>query len=540
MPPSINPAPKIGRIQRIQNLYNEYPRQFWVLISATFIDRLGGALLFPFFSLYITKKFGVGMTQVGILFGVFSITGLLSSLVGGALTDRMGRKGLLLFGLVMSALSALLMGIVDQFILFVLVTVVVGLLADVGFPAQQAMIADLLPEDKRAEGFGILRVVANLAVTFGPMIGGLLAATSYLLLFILDASASLITAIILFFTLRETKRPAQEGETQESMLQTFGGYFKVLRDSAFTWFLVASMLSVLVYMQMNTTLSVYLRDIHGVPEQGFGYILSLNAAMVVLLQFPITRWISKFRPMMIMVIGTLFYAVGFGLYGFVSIYILFLVAMVIITIGEMLVSPVSQSIVARLAPEAMRGRYMAAYGFSWIIPSALGPLLAGLVMDNLDPRWVWYGAGLIGLVAAAAYYALEWRTQRLSYSAIDQRLDILEKLEEGRLSAQEAASQLENVGMGAWAQLSPQPVAVRQRQVRIRVSEMASGQMKSDLRLPIGLVNTILYSQGNLTQDINGIDQDKLRALIEQSHQNGSQAISDTDGADRIEITYED
>lgn len=540
MPPSTNPSAKIGRIQRIQNLYNEYPRQFWVLISATFIDRLGGALLFPFFSLYITKKFGVGMTQVGILFGIFSITGLLSSLVGGALTDRMGRKGLLLFGLVMSALSALLMGIVDQFILFVLVTVVVGLLADVGFPAQQAMIADLLPEDKRAEGFGILRVVANLAVTFGPMIGGLLAATSYLLLFLLDAFASLTTAAILFFTLRETRRPAQAGEAQESMLQTFGGYFKVLRDSAFTWFLVASMLSVLVYMQMNTTLSVYLRDIHGVPEQGFGYILSLNAAMVVLFQFPITRYISKFRPMIIMVIGTLFYAVGFGLYGFVSIYILFLVAMVIITIGEMLVSPVSQSIVARLAPEAMRGRYMAAYGFSWIIPSALGPLLAGLVMDNLDPRWVWYGAGLIGLVAAAAYYALEWRTQRLSYSAIDQRLDILEKFEEGRLSAQEAASQLENVGMGAWAQLSPQPVAARQRQVRIRVSEMASGQMKSDLRLPIGLVNTILYSQGNLTQDIDGIDQDKLRALIEKSHKNGSQAISDTDGADRIEITYED
>ena len=540
MPPTINPSPKIGRIQRIQNLYNEYPRQFWVLISATFIDRLGGALLFPFFSLYITKKFGVGMTQVGILFGVFSITGLLSSLVGGALTDRMGRKGLLLFGLVMSALSALLMGIVDQFILFVLVTVVVGLLADVGFPAQQAMIADLLPEDKRAEGFGILRVVANLAVTFGPMIGGLLAATSYLLLFILDAFASLTTAVILFFTLRETRRPAQEGEAQESMLQTFGGYFKVLRDSAFTWFLVASMLSVLVYMQMNTTLSVYLRDIHGVPEQGFGYILSLNAAMVVLFQFPITRWISKFRPMMIMVIGTLFYAVGFGLYGFVSIYIMFLVAMVIITIGEMLVSPVSQSIVARLAPEAMRGRYMAAYGFSWIIPSALGPLMAGLVMDNLDPRWVWYGAGLIGLVAAAAYYALEWRTQRLSYSAIDQRLDILEKLEEGRLSAQEAANQLENVGLGAWAQLSPQPATARQRQVRIRVSELASGQMKSDLRLPIGLVNTILYSQGNLTQEIDGIDQDKLRALIGQSHQNGSQAISDTDGADRIEITYED
>ena len=497
-------------------------------------------LLFPFFSLYITKKFGVGMTQVGILFGIYSITGLLSSLVGGALTDRMGRKGLLLFGLVMSALSALLMGIVDQFMLFVIVTVVVGLLADVGFPAQQAMIADLLPEEKRAEGFGILRVVANLAVTLGPMIGGLLAATSYLLLFILDAVASLTTATILFFTLRETKQPAQEGEHQESMIQTFGGYFQVLKDSAFTWFLIASMLSVLVYMQMNTTLSVYLRDIHGVPERGFGYILSLNAAMVVLFQFPVTRWISKYRPMMIMVIGTLFYAVGFGLYGFVSVYVMFLFAMVIITIGEMLVSPVSQSIVARLAPEAMRGRYMAAYGFSWIIPSALGPLLAGLVMDNLDPRWVWYGAGILGLAAAAAYYALEWRTNYLSYSAIDQRLKIIERLEQGQLTAQEASKQLDGIKMGRWAELSAQPVAAKQGQLHIRVSELASGQMKSDMRLPIGLVNTILFSQGSLSPDLDGVDQDILRALINQSQKDGSQKTLDLSATERIEITYED
>lgn len=527
-------------MQRLRNLYNEYPRQFWVLISATFIDRLGGALLFPFFSLYITKKFGVGMTQVGVLFGIYSITGLLSSLVGGALTDRMGRKGLLLFSLVMSALSALLMGIVDQFILFVIVTVVVGLLADVGFPAQQAMIADLLPEKKRAEGFGILRVVANLAVTLGPMIGGLLAATSYLLLFVLDAAASLTTAGILFFTLRETKQPAQDGEQPESMAQTFGGYFKVLKDSAFTWFLVASMLSVLVYMQMNTTLSVYLRDVHGVPEQGFGYILSLNAAMVVLFQFPITRWISKFRPMMIMVIGTLFYAVGFGMYGYVSLYIMFLFAMVIITIGEMLVSPVSQSIVARLAPEAMRGRYMAAYGFSWIIPSAIGPLLAGLVMDNLDPRWVWYAAGLVGFVAALAYFALEMRTQRLSYSTIEQRIDILEKLEDGKLTAQEAAGLLEKVGMGRWADLAQDTVSAKQRHLHIRVSELATGQIKSDLRLPIGLVNTILYSQGNLSSDLAGLDQTVLRTLLDQGRQDGINQISDQSGNERIEITYED
>ncbi len=527
-------------MQKMRLLFDEYPRQFWVLVSASFIDRLGGALLFPFFSLYITKKFGVSMTQVGILFGIFSITGIFSSVVGGALTDRMGRKGLLLFGLVMSALTALLMGLMNDYTWFVLVTVIVGLFADMGFPAQQAMIADLLPETKRAEGFGILRVIANLAVTFGPLIGGFLASRSYLMLFIIDAIASLTTAVILFFTLKETHKPKEEAGEQESMAQTFKGYFQVLRDSAFLGFMIATMLSVLVYMQMNTTMSVYLRDVHNIPERGFGYILSLNAAMVVLFQFPITRWISKYRPMMVMVVGTLFYAVGFGMYGFVSAFLMFMVGMVIITIGEMLVSPVSQAIVSRLAPEDMRGRYMATYGFSWIIPSALGPLVAGMVMDNLDPRWVWYGAGILGLLAALGFYALELRTGALRYSAIDRRLDIIEKLEEGTISAEEAAALLEKVGVGRWANLSPAPPVNEQRKLRIRVSELASGNIKSDLRLPVGLVNTLLYGRGELFSDLDEEEIERLQALIGRAASNGSREEMVTGSKARIQVHLDD
>jgi MFS family permease len=528
-----------GRLQGARQLFNEYPRQFWILVAAMFIDRLGGALLFPFFSLYITKKFNVGMTEVGILFGVFAGTGLISSLMGGALTDRMGRKGILIFGLVMSALSAVLMGLMDSFVPFIIVTVVVGLLADVGFPAQQAMVADLLTDEKRAQGFGILRVVANLAVTFGPMIGGLLAARSYLLLFIIDAITSMITAGVVYFALQETRAAPKEDAPQETIGQTFAGYFRVLKDSAFTWFIVASMLMVLVYMQMNTTLGVYLRDVHGISEQAYGYILSLNAAMVVLFQFPITRRIVRYRPMSVMVVGTLLYAIGFGMYGFVSLYIFFLLAMAIITIGEMLVSPVSQAIVARLAPEDMRGRYMATYGFSWVIPSAIGPLLAGLTMDYIDPRWVWYAAGLLGVIAAGAYYYLEVRTGSARWAVIDERLRIIEQLEDGAITAEEAANLLERVDEGRWAKLAPTLPAEQKRHIRIRVSEMATGNMKSDLRLPVGLVNTILYTSGRLSADLEEFDHDRLRELISSStagNQPQSMAAGDQT---KIDITLE-
>ncbi len=111
-------------------------------------------------------------------------------------------------------------------------------------------------------------------------------------------------------------------------------------------FIFANILIGIVYVQMNSTLAVYLRDFHGIAEQQFGYIMSLNAAMVVVMQFGITRRIRSKPPMWMMALGCVFYAVGFGMYGFVSVYGLFLLAMAIITIGEMIVSPVAR----RLSP----------------------------------------------------------------------------------------------------------------------------------------------------------------------------------------------
>ena len=396
---------------RLRSVYNEYPRHFWTLLFATFIDRVGGFILFPFFTLYITQKFGVGMTTVGMIFGTFAVTSMVGSTIGGALADRLGRKPLILFGLVVSAISSVWLGLVNEIELFFAGAFFVGLFTNIGGPARQAMIADILPEEQRAQGFGLFRVVVNLAAAIGPAIGGFLASQSYLSLFLTDAAISIFVAILLFIVLPET-RIASKSQEKESMSQTFGGYGTVLRDRFFMLFWLASALSTLVYIQMNGTLAVYLRDVHNVSLQSFGAILSLNAGMVVLFQFAITRRYAKHPELAVITVGALLNAVGFALYGFVATYGLFLLAMAIITIGEMLWAPISQSIVARLAPDDMRGRYMAFYGFSWAVPFAIGPLLAGLVIDYYDPNWVWYAGGIFGLISAAMFGLMYTRSSR--------------------------------------------------------------------------------------------------------------------------------
>lgn len=386
--------------------FNEYPRAFWMYNLIVFIDRLGGFMLYPFFALYLTEKFDIGMSTVGLLFAIFSITGMAGSALGGALTDRMGRKTVILASLLLSSLSALGMGFAPNLTIFVLVVIVVGTLSSIGHPAHEAVVADLLPPEKRAEGYGIIRVIFNVAVIIAPPIAGLLIANSYQTLFIVDAVISVISAAIVLLGLPETKPQAHAHAQPESMKQTFAGYGRVFKDLPFMAFVGVSIMMALVYMNMNSTLGVYLRDEHAVGELYYGALLSINAVLVVLLQFWITRRIERQRPMLMLAAGSLLYAIGFAMYGFTSTFALFVIAMVVITFGEMVVSPFQQSVVAGFAPEDMRGRYMAVSSLSWSLAFTIGPYVAGSILDGGHPTLLWYLSGLVGLLAMLGFVLL--------------------------------------------------------------------------------------------------------------------------------------
>jgi MFS family permease len=147
------------------------------------------------------------------------------------------------------------------------------------------------------------------------------------------------------------------------------------------------------------------------PEVNYGWLLSINAIIVVVLQFWVTRRLEKHRPMLMMAAGSLLYAIGFAMYGFISTFVLFVLAMVIITIGEMVVSPFQQSLVASFAPEDMRGRYMAVSGLSWSISFTIGPYLAGRLLDSANPSLLWTFAGIAGMIATLGFIVLN-KTQR--------------------------------------------------------------------------------------------------------------------------------
>src|SRR5512142_138582 len=225
-------------LEKIQNGYKDYPTPFWVLMTGTFIDRLGTNLIMPFLAIYVVQRFDAKISQVGLIYTIFAVSSGAGNLLAGALADRFGRRFTLLLGLVCAATARIGLGLANNFTGLYIAAPFAGLVGAVGWPAQLAMTADLLGPGKRANGFSIQRVIINSTFALGPLAGGLLAPRiGYLVLFILDAITSYFVALIVFSQLPETRANRKSDVPQESFTRTLAGYRRVLKDSVFTTFI---------------------------------------------------------------------------------------------------------------------------------------------------------------------------------------------------------------------------------------------------------------------------------------------------------------
>jgi MFS family permease len=161
---------------------------------------------------------------------------------------------------------------------------------------------------------------------------------------------------------------------------------------------------------MWTIMPVYANRYFDVPENIYKWIPQ-NAIMVVTLQTLTTSITKRYMPLPVLAVGSLFYAFAVGSVAFVQGFSGFWIAMVIMTIGELILAPTSSTYVANLAPIDKRGRYMSLYGLTWPIGAGIGPLFGGILSDTLGPRSTWFGGLIVGLGSAAIFYLLSRRPQ---------------------------------------------------------------------------------------------------------------------------------
>lgn len=389
-------------ISRLRSIRQKYPRQFWLVSFIMMLAWLFHSLMWPYLLLYISQRLGEPLSGVAWLMTLNAAVGMVTTFLGGAIADRFGRKGVMVFSLAVSAVGWFFFRAAGTLPIFALLLVITGATTPIYRLASDAMIADLIPEDRRLDAYSVLRMGNNLGVALGPAIGGYLASISYGISFAVIGVGFGLIAVFVALLIIET-RPAQ-ADTCGMKARSAGGYLSILKDRVFLFMLGAYTLNRVSTSILWLLLAVYAKQNYGVSERIFGFIPTTNAVMVIFFQLLVTRRVNRYRPQGAMVVGSLIYAVSIFSVAFGTGFWWFWLCMVAATIGEMILVPTTTTFTSKLAPADMRARYMSLYALTWGVGTGLGPLLAGFASDAFSPRAMWYAAGLAGFAGFLVFF----------------------------------------------------------------------------------------------------------------------------------------
>ncbi len=385
-------------------LLKVYPKQFKLMFWGMFISTIGSSMIWPFLMIYVRHSANLPLTQAASLVTIQSSAGIIASLIAGPLTDRFGRKWIMVFSLAANGLAYFFMGSAHNYLQFAFLMALMGTFNPLYRVGADAMLADLIPAEGRPDAYALYRLSNNAGIAIGPLIGGLLSSISYSITFFFAGAGMLVYGLLLAFLGRETLAEIT-GSTTRSV-KTTGGYLRVLRDSHFLSFIGAFILAQMCAVTIWILMPDYANRIYSVPVNLYALIPTTNALMVVFLQVFVTGITKRYRPLPVMMVGTFFYAIGVGSVAFGHTIVGFWISIVIMTIGELILMPTASSYVALLAPPDMRGRYMSISGLTWPVAAGTAPLLGGYLSDNLAPVATWFGGFFIGLVGIFWFFVL--------------------------------------------------------------------------------------------------------------------------------------
>jgi predicted MFS family arabinose efflux permease len=389
---------------RLRNVFHRFEREVWVIAVIQFFIVIGFSICMPFLSLYLYQDRGLSMTAVGIILLAGGLCSAVSQAIGGELSDRFGRRPILLTAAFVSVFLyaglAVLIGISAPVWAIAVVYITGRSILTTTRPVISAMVADFTSKEKLTEAYGILRIGANIGWAAGPAIGGYLAAfLPYGWLFGIPVLSCGIVLLTVFFFIRESVYEMTKKADFRSM-------FRIANDRSFLVFTVVSLLLFVVMGQMVSTLSIFSVEMVGFSRAQYGLLLTLNGLIVIFFQYPMTlalRRLAKFRALML---GSLLYAVGYLSLGWITQFGRALGAMAVITVGEIIHSPVTLSVIGELSPPDQRGRYMGFFRLSETIGISMGPLLGGVLIDAFpfNHELVWAPIALIAFIAAMGYF----------------------------------------------------------------------------------------------------------------------------------------
>ncbi|WP_156456497.1 MFS transporter [Abyssisolibacter fermentans] len=405
-------------IKKLLKPYTGLPKEVYVIFISRIINAMG-VFIFPLLTLILTKKIGMSEDTTGEWIAVFGIIFMPAGLLGGKLTDTIGRKKIIIIFDSLGALSYLLCGFVEPSMTTVYLIALASVFMGIAQPAHDALIADVTTPENREGAYSLTYLGFNMGFALGPAIGGLLFENHLNLLFIGDALTAMIaTGLILIFVNDTFEKSKNEKIGKERKLEQHveGSVIKVLFSRPIL--IIFSMIMfgyAFVYSQWSFLMPLHTEaNFTNEGAKLFGYIASFNGVIVMIFTAVVTAMLDKVKNIRKVVYGGLLYAIGLGLLGFYSAKAGFFIAVFIFTIGEIIVTISSTPFIVNHTPASHRGRVSAILPFIIGSGNVLGPVIIGKALNIITIATAWRYIGLIMLIYAMLMFLLEKNEKRLT------------------------------------------------------------------------------------------------------------------------------
>ncbi|PSB24538.1 MFS transporter [Stenomitos frigidus] len=390
--------------------------QVWVLAAGRLLSQTGSGFTLFYAPIFFVNQVGLSATQVGLGLGSASISGVFGRLLGGSFADSQfwGRRRTLLLSAVLSAIASIVLAISSDFPVFVAGNLLMGLGIGLYWPANEAMVADLTAPAQRNEAFALTRLSDSLGLGLGVVLGGLLVGMTgaYRALFVIDAISFVVLFGVVYWAIAESNQSISNHEA-------IRGWQQALRDRRLLTYAVANVLFTTYLVQINSTMPLYFTNfLSGLPK-GFSppmlsALFTWHMVVSVLCQLPAVRVLNRFSRARGLTLSAVLWGVGFLLVWVTGVvpsnHLLWaILALGVLALATVTYMPSASSITVELAPESLRGVYLAVNSQCWAIGAFIGPPLGGWALDQSPfvAHSLWIGLALSVSIAILVLQVLD-------------------------------------------------------------------------------------------------------------------------------------
>jgi len=378
--------------------YTNLSKEVYIIALSKLVASLG-AFIWPLFVIILRSKVMMDEASITTLMSISVFVSIGASILGGFLSDKIGRKKIIVIFEFLGMLSYLLIIIFPVGMITAILLIIGMMFFGISWPAHDALIANVTKTEERESAYSLGYMATNLGIIIGPSIGGLLIRNHFDLFIAIDVAT---TFLGWFLLVKLIKEPNVDSE-KENMLEesTDKSVLKIVKERPVIFFYgLLLMFTSIIYGQLDFTLPLYVESLFDDFEGFFALNYGLNGLVVLLFTPLLTVLLKKLTAMQKVGIGILLYSLTMFMYSVIDFKIGFFLVMFLFTIGEVIIVIGSGPVMSKLVPANMMARASSLIGIFYTIGHLIAINIPGyLIANDYSFRFVWLSIGFISIFA---------------------------------------------------------------------------------------------------------------------------------------------